>query len=190
MEGINAARKTIPFARFDKTRCAQGLDALRSWDEKARAFKKPPEHNWASHGADAWRYLSLSWRAPMRIWSPRKYRSASRFTTSPWISSWTSRTAGRHGRRGFELLVAALSIPQHLTPVVAEFTLYEQGITHQSKAKHHCGTRKALCETSNQASPCFSNMLLSKMGRFPVVPSFRLNSEFVRSVDHAMSPWT
>jgi hypothetical protein len=36
------------------------------WDEKARAFKKTPEHNWASHGADAWRYLSLSWRAPMR----------------------------------------------------------------------------------------------------------------------------
>jgi hypothetical protein len=70
MDGINAARRTIPFARFDKTRCAQGLQALRSyrveWDEKARAFKKTPAHNWASHGADAWRYLSLSWRAPMR----------------------------------------------------------------------------------------------------------------------------
>ena len=61
MEGINAGRKTIPFARFDAKRCAQGLEALRSyrteWDEKARAFKKTPEHNWASHGADA---LALS----------------------------------------------------------------------------------------------------------------------------------
>jgi phage terminase large subunit len=70
MDGINAGRKTIPFARFDAKRCAQGLEALRSyrteWDEKARAFKKTPEHNWASHGSDAWRYLSLSWRAPMR----------------------------------------------------------------------------------------------------------------------------
>jgi phage terminase large subunit len=70
MDGINAGRKTIPLARFDAKRCAQGLEALRSyrveWDEKARAFKKTPEHNWASHGADAWRYLSLSWRAPMR----------------------------------------------------------------------------------------------------------------------------
>ena len=60
----------IPFARFDAKRCAQGLESLRSyrteWDEKARAFKKTPDHNWASHGADAWRYLSLSWRAPMR----------------------------------------------------------------------------------------------------------------------------
>src|ERR1700728_2766555 len=70
MDGINAGRKTIPFARFDAKRCAQGLECLRSyrteWDEKARAFKKTPDHNWASPGADAWRYLSLSWRAPMR----------------------------------------------------------------------------------------------------------------------------
>jgi len=72
MDGINAGRKTIPFARFDAKRC----EALRSyrteWDEKARAFKKTPEHNWASHGADAWRYLSLSWRAPMREPEPEK----------------------------------------------------------------------------------------------------------------------
>ncbi len=80
MDGINAGRKTIPFARFDAKRCAQGLEALRSyrveWDEKARAFKKTPEHNWASHGADAWRYLSLSWRAPMREPESKKDRLA------------------------------------------------------------------------------------------------------------------
>ena len=70
MDGINAGRKTIPFARFDAKRCAQGLKALRAyrteWDEKTRAFKLTPAHNWASHGADGWRYLSISWRAPMR----------------------------------------------------------------------------------------------------------------------------
>ena len=70
MDGINAGRKTIPFARFDKERTAQGVESLRSyrteWDEKTRAFKKTPAHNWASHGADGWRYLSISWRAPMR----------------------------------------------------------------------------------------------------------------------------
>jgi phage terminase large subunit len=41
MDGINAGRKTIPFARFDKERTKQGLECLRSyrteWDEKARA---------------------------------------------------------------------------------------------------------------------------------------------------------
>ena len=51
LPGVNARRKTIPFARFDAKRCAQGLEARRSyrteWDEKARAFKKTPEHNWA-----------------------------------------------------------------------------------------------------------------------------------------------
>ena len=39
-------------------RLSQGLESLRAyrveWDERARAFKKKPEHNWASHGADAW----------------------------------------------------------------------------------------------------------------------------------------
>jgi len=29
-------------------------------------LQKTPDHNWASHGADGWRCLSLSWRAPMR----------------------------------------------------------------------------------------------------------------------------
>ena len=76
MDGVNAARKTIPFARFDKEHTKQGLECLRSyrteWDEKARAFKKTPEHNWASHGADGWRCLSLSWRAPMREPEPEK----------------------------------------------------------------------------------------------------------------------
>jgi phage terminase large subunit len=56
MEGVNAGRKTIPFARFDAKRCAQASGALRSyqteWDTKARAFKTTPKHNWAPHGAD------------------------------------------------------------------------------------------------------------------------------------------
>jgi phage terminase large subunit len=76
MEGVNAGRETIPFSRFDGKRCAQGLESLRSyrteWDEKARAFKKTPEHNWASHGTGGWRCLSLSWRAPMREPEPEK----------------------------------------------------------------------------------------------------------------------
>lgn len=70
MDGINAGRQTLPLARFDRTRCVQGLECLREykteWDEKARVFKKTPLHNWASHGADAWRYLSIAWREPQR----------------------------------------------------------------------------------------------------------------------------
>lgn len=66
MDGINAARRTIPRARFDKERTAKGLECLREykteWDQTKRVFKNTPAHNWASHGADAWRYLSLAWQ--------------------------------------------------------------------------------------------------------------------------------
>jgi phage terminase large subunit len=69
MDGINAGRITIPHAQFDAARCAKGLDCLREykaeWDAQARVFRKAPAHDWASHGADAWRGLSLSWREPV-----------------------------------------------------------------------------------------------------------------------------
>jgi hypothetical protein len=68
MDGINAGRKTLPLARFDAKRCAKGLECLRSykaeWDDKARTFRKTPKHDWASHAADAWRYLSVAWVMP------------------------------------------------------------------------------------------------------------------------------
>lgn len=67
-DGINAARKTIPLARFDAKRCAKGLDCLREykaeWDATNRVFRKIPKHDWASHGADSWRHLSVAWSAP------------------------------------------------------------------------------------------------------------------------------
>jgi phage terminase large subunit len=71
MDGINAGRQTLPRAWFDATRCARGLEALREykaeWDDDSRTFKKTPKHDWASHAADAWRYLSLAWREPMQV---------------------------------------------------------------------------------------------------------------------------
>ncbi|MGA7026551.1 MAG: hypothetical protein WB036_27760 [Pseudolabrys sp.] len=37
------------------------------WDENLRTFKRTPLHDWASHGADAFRYLAMSWREPVAI---------------------------------------------------------------------------------------------------------------------------
>ncbi|MBR0901201.1 hypothetical protein [Bradyrhizobium liaoningense] len=69
MDGISAGRQTIPLAHFDATRCAQGIEALREYraefDDETRTFKKSPLHNWASHAADAFRYLSMAWREPI-----------------------------------------------------------------------------------------------------------------------------
>jgi phage terminase large subunit len=84
MDGINAGRKTIPIARFDAERCAKGLECLREykaeWDPDARVFRKNPAHNWASHGADAWRYLSMSWREPPPLEDTKPMRGANEMT--------------------------------------------------------------------------------------------------------------
>lgn len=65
-DGINAARLTIPRCYFDRTKCAEGLEALRQYkadyDEKLRTFKNKPRHDWASHSADAFRYLAMAYR--------------------------------------------------------------------------------------------------------------------------------
>lgn len=64
IDGITATRLLLARCLFDATRCHQGLEALRNyrhaWDEDLRAFKDQPRHDWASHGADALRYLALS----------------------------------------------------------------------------------------------------------------------------------
>jgi len=66
MDGINAARLTIPRCRFDRVRTADGCEALRQfradYDEVHKTFRDAPLKNWAKHPADAFRYLSMAWR--------------------------------------------------------------------------------------------------------------------------------
>jgi hypothetical protein len=68
VDGIQAARATLPFCMFDKTNCEQGLECLRNyhyeWDEELKKFSEVPRHDWSSHGASAFRTLSLSWKRP------------------------------------------------------------------------------------------------------------------------------
>ncbi len=65
-DGINAARMTLPLCWFDADACRDGLEALRQYrtdyDEKTRAFRNTPKHDWTSHSADAFRYLAMAWR--------------------------------------------------------------------------------------------------------------------------------
>ena len=66
MDGINAARVLFPRLWFDRENCAFGLEALRQYradfDEKTRAFKDTPKHDWTSHASDGFRYLAMAWR--------------------------------------------------------------------------------------------------------------------------------
>jgi hypothetical protein len=65
-DGREAVRQLIPRCWFDAGKCARGLEALRhyraEWDERAQALKAKPRHDWASHGADALRYLAMGLR--------------------------------------------------------------------------------------------------------------------------------
>jgi len=55
-----------------------GIEALRQyrqeWNEKARVFRDNPEHDWASHGADAFRYLAMAWKVIRKELPPEKPR--------------------------------------------------------------------------------------------------------------------
>ena len=69
-EGIHAARLLLPRCWFDETKCSAGLEALRQYkvdyDEKMKVFKKTPRHDWASHAADALRYLAVGLQTPTK----------------------------------------------------------------------------------------------------------------------------
>lgn len=58
-DGIDIVRRTLPTCYFDADKCYRGIEALKSyfkeWDELLQVFSERPKHNWASHGADAFR---------------------------------------------------------------------------------------------------------------------------------------
>jgi phage terminase large subunit len=66
MDGINSARLLLPRCYFDRRKCAEGIEALRQYradfDEKAKTFKDRPRHDWASHSADAFRYMAMGYK--------------------------------------------------------------------------------------------------------------------------------
>lgn len=76
---INAARLMIPRCRFHPDACSRGLEALRSWsfkyDEERKVFSAEPDHNWASHGGDAFSYGAQMVRELLREVSRNADRS-------------------------------------------------------------------------------------------------------------------
>jgi hypothetical protein len=58
---IQAVRGVLPKCVFDKVKTKDGYACLkqyaREFDEKRNTFKNTPLHDWASHGADAFRIL-------------------------------------------------------------------------------------------------------------------------------------
>jgi hypothetical protein len=62
-EGIDSVRRMLPRCRFDAAKCSEGIAALENYKRKRNRstgeLSHTAEHNWASHGADAFRYLAV-----------------------------------------------------------------------------------------------------------------------------------
>jgi len=63
LDGIHGCRVAIGKSVFDLENCSRGIDALknyqRKWDGKNKIYQQKPMHNWASHGADAFRTAAM-----------------------------------------------------------------------------------------------------------------------------------
>ena len=102
MDGINAARLTMPRVWFDADKCRQGIEALRQYradyDEKTRAFKDTPKHDWTSHTADAFRYLCMAWREQAQIVDKPALPAVKAITDYKVEEMWQFNKIGRAGR--------------------------------------------------------------------------------------------
>jgi hypothetical protein len=62
-DGIHAARQLLRKSWFDRIKCERGLAALRNYtrkfDSKNKLWSTKPLHNWASNGADSFRYAAM-----------------------------------------------------------------------------------------------------------------------------------
>jgi hypothetical protein len=73
-DGINAVRRILPRCWFDADKCQEGIKALRQyrrdWDDIRKVFYERPYHDWASHPADAFRYLAIGAEDPSTQLTP------------------------------------------------------------------------------------------------------------------------
>jgi hypothetical protein len=64
-QGIDASKSFLPRVRFNADTTSKGYDALvnyrREYNDKLQVFMDRPLHDWASHGADAFRVMSIAW---------------------------------------------------------------------------------------------------------------------------------
>ena len=69
-DGIQATRLALTRAWFD-FKCEDGIECLRQYqreyDEDKKVFRDKPRHDWTSHGADAFRMLSIAWKEEAKI---------------------------------------------------------------------------------------------------------------------------
>lgn len=68
VDGIQAAKLLLARSYFDEQKTARGIECLRqykkTYNTRLDQFSEKPVHDWASHGADAFRGLAVRYKAP------------------------------------------------------------------------------------------------------------------------------
>jgi hypothetical protein len=78
LNGIEAGRNILNQCLFDEKKCEPGLYALEAYraeyDEEKEKLSNRPLHNWASHGADAFRTFAVGYAPRVKV-KPRSVSS-------------------------------------------------------------------------------------------------------------------
>ena len=88
MKRVEVARRLFPSIWFDAEKCSGGLDALGWYHEKRdedRGLGLGPEHDWSSHGADAFGLMCVAYEEPQTKEARRRY-SGRGSSSSAWAS--------------------------------------------------------------------------------------------------------
>lgn len=89
-EGIHAVRLVLGRCWFDEQHCDAGLEALRHYrrdfNTRLNEFKAAPVHDWASHGADAFRGLAVRHQIPREKAERERQRLPPQTATS-WMGA-------------------------------------------------------------------------------------------------------
>ena len=89
-DGIHAVRMLLPVCWFDRARCQVGIEALRHYRKQLNTvlneYKPTEVHDWASHGAAAFRYLAVRHQVPKaKAAQSREYNRAG-FGADGWMA--------------------------------------------------------------------------------------------------------
>jgi hypothetical protein len=93
-DGIQASRSFIQKCYFDENEeTEKGINALenymREYNEEKREFSPRPKHNWASHPADAFRYMAVHAERPQeKTYRAKKLREfRKKFNKKSWLTA-------------------------------------------------------------------------------------------------------
>jgi hypothetical protein len=87
-EGIHAVRMILPRCYFDAKKTQAGVEALqhyrKDYNTRLQEFKGTPVHDWASHGADAFRTFAVAQQIPKE--KRPSSRPSQQFGNAGWMA--------------------------------------------------------------------------------------------------------